>query len=877
MASPDLSVSTSPTSVSLASQGEEQSPTITYTNVKELHKVIRQVPGDFLIVQNVSPADFEQISRPERRGFRLRRYHADRRLLIITIPTALHEALHINLYVAFLFKIGPIAQDIWKPIMSTTLRPQGHPGGDGGEGDSSGGPMSVRHDKHAWPTLVIEAGDSESLHALRDDMRWWFSASDHQVKIVLLAKFDHRLQQILIERWEEEAATRPGATTTRRAATFGASQPVLQQSITITRDPATGSYQVARSDLVLSFRLLFLRDPGPQEGDIIIPTEDLQHSPEIDLQVNSKASQSTAAPGRLVSTEFFMGDHLTYDIPRGPFRSSYDWLNAILTIIIRHQTLVLEKSEDEDDIEDAEDILPVAQTLLALLPKVSPPDLTTSESSALQHHDLNLNNILVNEQGEVTAVLDWEYVSALPLWMLTQMPKFLDGEPRDTLFGEMRFPGHALSLQLSYNFDSAIYCQRKRWSTRGWTFQESYLSRRLLVFTSIVSFHCQKHTSCEWWLDPHGETGRWTSHSVDRTSFICNVPSWPDIVHYIDVVREYSQKRLSFDDDILDAFASGTTVLNQSFHSGFHYGLPEVFFDASLLWEPDCRKSTSLRLRKTKKLKLPSWSWVRTKGSIGTSVWDIFAQDFYKDTSFESIYELKPRVQWWKTNPQGEALKLIEYQHFNNHASMPPGWTRRDNEDGYGDNEDGYGDSEDGYGDKYSHTLSPGIQYRYPFPFSESAEASFPKDEYGPLLRCFANRGWLIKSNKFEEPNKSYRKFYGTFNLCLSDGAWAGVLFDDRLDQRFPQKSGERCEVIAIAEGRVLNPAFDVYFPERAMARRAIFPGERLSDRSDFCYEFYSILWIGWDKGVAYRRGIGRVLKTVWEKMEREEIEVTLG
>ncbi|KAL6881635.1 hypothetical protein HDV57DRAFT_496906 [Trichoderma longibrachiatum] len=106
-------------------------------------------------------------------------------------------------------------------------------------------------------------------------MRWWFSVSDHQVKIVLLAKFDHRLQQILIERWEEEAATRPGATTTRRAATFGASQPVLQQSITITRDP-TGSYQVVRGDLVLSFRLLFLRDPGPQEGDVIIPTRDLQ-------------------------------------------------------------------------------------------------------------------------------------------------------------------------------------------------------------------------------------------------------------------------------------------------------------------------------------------------------------------------------------------------------------------------------------------------------------------------------------------------------------------------------------------------------------------------------------------------------------------------
>ncbi|KAF9768668.1 hypothetical protein IL306_013978 [Fusarium sp. DS 682] len=154
-------------------------------------------------------------------------------------------------------------------------------------------------------------------------------------------------------------------------------------------------------------------------------------SPELDLQADSKASQAAVTPGRMVSHEFFMGDHLEYDIPRGPFRSTHDWLSAILAIIIRHQTLVLEKSEDEDDIEDAEDILPVAQSLLTLLPKVFPPDLSTSEPSALHHQDLNLDNILVNDRGEVTAVLDWECVSALPLWMLSQVPKFLDDDPRE--------------------------------------------------------------------------------------------------------------------------------------------------------------------------------------------------------------------------------------------------------------------------------------------------------------------------------------------------------------------------------------------------------------------------------------------------------------
>ncbi|KAL7913769.1 phosphotransferase enzyme family domain-containing protein [Trichoderma velutinum] len=779
-------------------------------------------------------------------------------------------------------------------------------------------------------------------------------------------------------------------------------------------------------------------------------------SPEIDLQVDSKAPQTAAAPGRLVSTEFFMG----------------------------------ENSEDEDDIEDAEDILPVAQSLLALLPKIFPSDLTSPESSALHHHDLNLNNILLNEQGEVTAVLDWECVSALPLWMLTQMPKFLDGEPRedeperniyadetpeeataeaekrndpdyldnegknelywihqmeyeqtqlrkvysarlkelcrewveesplendfyeailqcdgiwkkmvgrwveriekgesclvkvdtaqspryialsyvwggvemlktttenlekmlrpgafvdghrikgselartivdamdlarkldcpffwtdcicivqddegertmflnemasiyskayltivaaegadgnyglpgigrcseprDTLCSEMRFPGHTLSLGPNCEITPALYGKGKTWSTRGWTFQESYLSRRLLVFTSIVSFHCQEHTSCEWDLRPHGIDSQW----VDRTSFICNVPNWPNIDHYIDVVSEYGQKNLSFDDDVLYAFAGVMTVLTQSFHSGFHYGLPEAFFDASLLWEPDWKNSAPPQIRKSQKLLLPSWSWVRTKGSIQTSAWGAFAEDFYKDTSFKDIYELKPRVKWWKISSQGGASKLIEYEHFSNHASMPPGW-----------NPPIFRDYDRRFDVKYSQTLSPATEYPHPFPISESPEAPLSDVEYGPLLRCIANRGWLIKSNELEEFRRN--KLYGTFNLYLSDGTWAGILFDDRLDQSFPQKSDERCEVIAIAEGRVPGMYYDYILPEHAMLQQAKFPGKWVSDREFFCYEFYFILWIGWVDGIAYRRGIGRVLKEVWENMELEEVEVLLG
>jgi hypothetical protein len=107
-------------------------------------------------------------------------------------------------------------------------------------------------------------------------MRWWFSASDHDVKIVLLAKFDHQAQMIIIERWEEEPHVRPGAMNTRRMTRGNTLRPVLQQHIEITRDISTDSYRVTRGALLLSFRLLFLRDPGPEEGDYIISIPDLE-------------------------------------------------------------------------------------------------------------------------------------------------------------------------------------------------------------------------------------------------------------------------------------------------------------------------------------------------------------------------------------------------------------------------------------------------------------------------------------------------------------------------------------------------------------------------------------------------------------------------
>ena len=115
-------------------------------------------------------------------------------------------------------------------------------------------------------------------------MQWWFSASDHQVKIVVLAKLRTDTQQIVLEKWQEapqqQQQQQQQRRVTRATSSINGLRPVLQQEITIskigqdTRDYL--SYSVTRGALRLSFELLFLRPPGPGESDVVVEVEDLQ-------------------------------------------------------------------------------------------------------------------------------------------------------------------------------------------------------------------------------------------------------------------------------------------------------------------------------------------------------------------------------------------------------------------------------------------------------------------------------------------------------------------------------------------------------------------------------------------------------------------------
>ncbi|KGO78082.1 Aminoglycoside phosphotransferase [Penicillium italicum] len=149
------------------------------------------------------------------------------------------------------------------------------------------------------------------------------------------------------------------------------------------------------------------------------------------LTPGEEAAAQNEKPGEIVSIRFFSGNRFNFDIARGPFRSTHDWLVSYLEFVIRNHTLSKEEAEDEEDEEDAAFALSVTNRLVELLPKIFPALQNPPERSVLWHQDLNLNNILVDEKGKVTAVVDWECVSAMPSWMATGMPEFLTGSTRE--------------------------------------------------------------------------------------------------------------------------------------------------------------------------------------------------------------------------------------------------------------------------------------------------------------------------------------------------------------------------------------------------------------------------------------------------------------
>ncbi|KAF3804631.1 hypothetical protein GCG54_00012119 [Colletotrichum gloeosporioides] len=181
---------------------------------------------------------------------------------------------------------------------------------------------------------------------------------------------------------------------------------------------------------------------------------------------------------------------------------------------------------------------------------------------------------------------------------------------------------------------------RSRYMTRGWTFQEILLSRRLLIFTpEVVFWECQSATwreDANWEiLDPVNRGLTLFRNSVFGFEHEgIHVPKAdPESFNrmYQSLVSDYGRRELTYDGDGLAAIEGILASIELTSGIGFAWGLPKPYLGVAITWPTDNnasrvrrRKATYMMVTKhdTIYVPYPSWSWV---GWIGPNLFaDLF-------------------------------------------------------------------------------------------------------------------------------------------------------------------------------------------------------------------------------------------------------------
>ncbi|CAF9941764.1 hypothetical protein IMSHALPRED_002885 [Imshaugia aleurites] len=168
------------------------------------------------------------------------------------------------------------------------------------------------------------------------------------------------------------------------------------------------------------------------------------------------------------------------------------------------------------------------------------------------------------------------------------------------------------------------------WNIRAWTFQERLLSRRLIVFThGQMIFHCRRmicredmsvadsgvpYQPLQWLsLKPQHmgvDTGsKWIDGSTEITRHgATRLVRSAVFAEYTKAIEEYTHREISYQSDVLNAFAGLLHIFSRFFRCKTLLGLPESLLDIALLWKP----TRQLKRRR----EFPSWSWAGWVGRV---------------------------------------------------------------------------------------------------------------------------------------------------------------------------------------------------------------------------------------------------------------------
>lgn len=222
-----------------------------------------------------------------------------------------------------------------------------------------------------------------------------------------------------------------------------------------------------------------------------------------------------------------------------------------------------------------------------------------------------------------------------------------------------------------------------QWATRGWTFQEQILSKRAIVFTDEgIFWDCQ---TALW-----DGIGLKVGTETDQRAEYCRrfeTLWWPDFAFYMDLICPYNGRLFTNPQDGLAGISAALRALSPAFPGGFIAGLPRVFLDHALLWQPfgiakrrHCRQKDGTLTNEP--VELPTWSWC---------AWQCYVdpQSLVSGLAYVAELEAQKRASSWSTQSLVQwsisqdvsskpvlVKEALEFHHLRARAfsKLPHGW-----------------------------------------------------------------------------------------------------------------------------------------------------------------------------------------------------------
>ncbi|CAH0051220.1 unnamed protein product [Clonostachys solani] len=426
--------------------------------------------------------------------------------------------------------------------------------------------------------------------------------------------------------------------------------------------------------------------------------------------------------------------------------------------------------------------------------------------------------------------------------------------------------------------------------TRGWTFQEYKMaSRKIFLHDGLAHWECE----CAQWDEDlaHLEPFNLSIDPAGREI----LAGFPELSSLGRIIERYNELELRYEEDALPGITGLLSVLSRSFAGGFLYGIPEAFFDRVLGWIPLSSQNRVVRRVSSDRpahLKfasgLPSWSWVGWQGCIRVG------EEADRNHHLEnSICETIPVTQWYTgehpTTPPQERRRIRSSWYDQRstrkkHAAelgspLPDGWTRHEVKPGakrrFGSPflwPEGCG----GY--VYTHEKLPDNGYWasntffYPFPVPKITESTPPEmPKQTAYLFCATQRVRLwTRGEKILTGERENE--YGSIRIHIHDdvGDAVGILRLNNEDQL------EWLQ--AISTGTERGVQLELVAINRVLTRGNTYDEEKSNyDLPQWARDEYTVLWIEWEKGVAYRKAVGHIEKFKWENLQVEDVDLVLG